>query len=92
MDDDADSVAEIRRKLAEHGEHGDEYTDEELRFALRLVLAAAIDHGGEDRPADPWCSSRLPAVRAGRRRARRRALKAPLPCMECHEEGLPQED
>jgi hypothetical protein len=40
MDDDAQILAEIRRRMAERGEPGDEYTDDELRAALGITLAA----------------------------------------------------
>jgi hypothetical protein len=55
MDDDyAEIVSEVRRKLAEHGESADDYTDEELRTAVRvalLTLAIEYSGGGADRRA-----------------------------------------
>lgn len=52
-DDDAEVIAGMRRKLAERGEPADDYTDEELRAALRFtLLALAIEYGGEDLPAE----------------------------------------
>jgi hypothetical protein len=41
-------VAEMREGLAAPGEPADEYTDDELRYALRVTLVAlAIEYGGE---------------------------------------------
>jgi len=48
-----DILAEIRSKLADRGEP-DDYSDEELRDALRItLLALAIEHGGENEPQQP---------------------------------------
>jgi hypothetical protein len=39
-DDEAAILAEIRDRLAEHGEPAEDYTDDELRAALRFTLVA----------------------------------------------------
>jgi hypothetical protein len=56
VDDDADILADIRRKLAERGEPADGLTDDDLREALRITLAALareyMPDGGEDRPPE----------------------------------------
>jgi len=56
MDDDADVLAEIRQRMAKRGESADDMTDEQLREALRMTLAALADEyatdGEEDRPPE----------------------------------------
>jgi hypothetical protein len=48
MDDDADIIAEIRDRLRAHGEPADDYTDDELRAALRVtILVLALEYEGE---------------------------------------------
>jgi hypothetical protein len=36
-DDDTTILAEIRHRLAEHGERADDFTDDDLRVALRVT-------------------------------------------------------
>jgi hypothetical protein len=40
MDDYAEVIADMRRKLAERGEPAEDHADDELRFALRITLIA----------------------------------------------------
>jgi hypothetical protein len=47
-EDEAALVADVREGLAARGEPADDYTDDELRYALRVtLLALAIEYGGE---------------------------------------------
>jgi hypothetical protein len=46
-DIDAEVIADMRRKLAERTDDAEDYTDDELRQALRFtLLALAIEYGG----------------------------------------------
>jgi hypothetical protein len=51
MDDDDDEaalLADMREDLAARGEPAEDYTDDELRYALRVtLLALAIEYGDE---------------------------------------------
>jgi hypothetical protein len=55
MDDDHEAalLADMREGLAARGQPADDYTDDELRYALRVtLLALAIEYRGESAPAD----------------------------------------
>jgi hypothetical protein len=46
-------LADMREGLAARGEPADDYTDDELRYALRVtLLALAIEYGGESAPPE----------------------------------------
>jgi hypothetical protein len=52
-DDTAALLTEIREGLAARGELADDYTDDELRYSLRVtLLALAIEYGGESAPPE----------------------------------------
>ena len=54
MDDVAEILREIRGKLAKLGESPDDYSDDELREALRITLVTlTIEYGGENPPLAP---------------------------------------
>jgi hypothetical protein len=53
-DDEAAVLADMREGLVARGEPADDYTDDELRYALRVtLLALAIEYGGESAPQEP---------------------------------------
>jgi hypothetical protein len=52
-DDEAALLAEMRERLVARGEPAGDFTDDELRYALRVtLLALAIEYGGESAPAE----------------------------------------
>jgi hypothetical protein len=52
-DDEAAILADMREGLAARGELADDYTDDELRYSLRVtLLALAIEYGGESAPPE----------------------------------------
>jgi hypothetical protein len=52
-DDDSDVFGEIRHRLAEHGEQVDDYSEDDLRAALRVTLVALAHEFAPDRGGMP---------------------------------------
>jgi hypothetical protein len=53
MHDDSDVLGEIRHRVAEHGARVDDYSDDDLRAALRITLVALAEEFAPDGDQNP---------------------------------------